>query len=317
MPYVGQHGDDQAALGGAVRRLAGPTGAPTLPCRSRPPSAEPLAEGPSDSVTRVLAERAAAVAVAVVDRRGEAGPRGRGRRRRPPARRTSPRRVAAAAALFGLPSADAADLVAATRHVLPVPVAGAGRRRPAARRQVGPRRRRRPTPSACAELAAAVWPSHDARVCVVGCGAIGSLYAAHLARLDDVEVWAIDPWADHVAAINEHGLRVTGRDSFVAPVRARTPRPTYRRAPRHRRHQGRAHPRGRGGVRRRLRRRSVASVQNGLGNEEVLAELVPRVIRGTILPAGAVTAPGVVRYDAPGDTWLGPVRAQAGVARTR
>jgi 2-dehydropantoate 2-reductase len=51
---------------------------------------------------------------------------------------------------------------------------------------------------------------------------------------------------------------------------------------------------------------AVASVQNGLGNEEVLAELVPRVIRGTILPAGAVTSPGVVRFDAPGDTWLGP-----------
>ena len=51
---------------------------------------------------------------------------------------------------------------------------------------------------------------------------------------------------------------------------------------------------------------AVASVQNGLGNEEVVAELVPRVIRGTILPAGAVTEPGVVRFDAPGDTWLGP-----------
>ena len=33
---------------------------------------------------------------------------------------------------------------------------------------------------------------------------------------------------------------------------------------------------------------AVASVQNGLGNEEVIAGLVPRVIRGTILPAGAV-----------------------------
>jgi 2-dehydropantoate 2-reductase len=51
---------------------------------------------------------------------------------------------------------------------------------------------------------------------------------------------------------------------------------------------------------------AVASVQNGLGNEEVIADLVPRVIRGTILPAGKVTAPGVVWFDAPGDTWLGP-----------
>ena len=51
---------------------------------------------------------------------------------------------------------------------------------------------------------------------------------------------------------------------------------------------------------------AVASVQNGLGNEEVIAELVPRVILGTILPAGAIVEPGVVRFDAPGDTWLGP-----------
>ena len=30
------------------------------------------------------------------------------------------------------------------------------------------------------------------RVCVVGCGAVGSLFAADLATLDDVEVWAFD-----------------------------------------------------------------------------------------------------------------------------
>jgi 2-dehydropantoate 2-reductase len=47
-------------------------------------------------------------------------------------------------------------------------------------------------------------------------------------------------------------------------------------------------------------------VQNGVGNEELIAELVPRVMRGTIVTAGAVTEPGVVRYDAPGDSWIGP-----------
>ena len=47
-------------------------------------------------------------------------------------------------------------------------------------------------------------------------------------------------------------------------------------------------------------------MQNGLGNEEVIAELVPRVIRGSIITAGAVVEPGVVRYDAPGDSWFGP-----------
>ena len=30
------------------------------------------------------------------------------------------------------------------------------------------------------------------RVCIVGCGAVGSLFAANLANLDDVEVWAYD-----------------------------------------------------------------------------------------------------------------------------
>ena len=30
------------------------------------------------------------------------------------------------------------------------------------------------------------------RVCIVGCGAVGSLFAANLATLDDVEVWAYD-----------------------------------------------------------------------------------------------------------------------------
>ncbi|MEU4218332.1 2-dehydropantoate 2-reductase, partial [Actinoplanes sp. NPDC026623] len=51
---------------------------------------------------------------------------------------------------------------------------------------------------------------------------------------------------------------------------------------------------------------AVVSVQNGVGNEELIAEFVPRVIRGTIVTAGAVTAAGTVRYDAPGDSWLGP-----------
>ena len=58
------------------------------------------------------------------------------------------------------------------------------------------------------------------RIAVLGCGAIGSLYAAHLARNRDVEVWAVDPWAEHVAAIEAHGLRVIGHAEFVAPVRA-------------------------------------------------------------------------------------------------
>ena len=51
---------------------------------------------------------------------------------------------------------------------------------------------------------------------------------------------------------------------------------------------------------------SVCSVQNGIGNEEALAEHVPRVIRGTTFPAGRVVEPGHVQWDVKGDTTIGP-----------
>jgi len=54
----------------------------------------------------------------------------------------------------------------------------------------------------------------------------------------------------------------------------------------------------------------VATVQNGIGNEEVLAAHVARVIRGTTFPAGKVVAPGHVQWDVKGDTTLGPFEPQ-------
>jgi 2-dehydropantoate 2-reductase len=50
----------------------------------------------------------------------------------------------------------------------------------------------------------------------------------------------------------------------------------------------------------------VATVQNGIGNEEVLAAHVERVIRGTTFPAGKILEPGHVQWDVKGDTTLGP-----------
>jgi 2-dehydropantoate 2-reductase len=50
----------------------------------------------------------------------------------------------------------------------------------------------------------------------------------------------------------------------------------------------------------------VATVQNGLGNEETLAAHVERVIRGTTFPAGKLVEPGHVQWDVKGDTTLGP-----------
>ncbi|MGH3137999.1 MAG: ketopantoate reductase family protein [Gaiellaceae bacterium] len=47
------------------------------------------------------------------------------------------------------------------------------------------------------------------RIAIVGAGAMGSVYAGLLGSADN-DVWAIDLWAEHVAAIREHGLRVEG-----------------------------------------------------------------------------------------------------------
>ena len=58
------------------------------------------------------------------------------------------------------------------------------------------------------------------RICVVGCGAVGSLFAANLSLLDDVEVWAFDVSQSHVDAINAGGLRLSGAGEVVGRPRA-------------------------------------------------------------------------------------------------
>ncbi|HEY2940668.1 MAG TPA: 2-dehydropantoate 2-reductase [Gaiellaceae bacterium] len=56
------------------------------------------------------------------------------------------------------------------------------------------------------------------RVCVVGAGVIGSLYAAHLARVAEVSV--LTRREEQAHALDEQGLRVSGKSDFVAHVTA-------------------------------------------------------------------------------------------------
>jgi 2-dehydropantoate 2-reductase len=58
------------------------------------------------------------------------------------------------------------------------------------------------------------------RVCVAGAGTIGSLFAAHLARVADVSV--LTRREEHARALNEHGLHVSGRADFTAALTAAT-----------------------------------------------------------------------------------------------
>jgi 2-dehydropantoate 2-reductase len=55
-------------------------------------------------------------------------------------------------------------------------------------------------------------------VCVIGAGSIGSLLAGHLAAVTEVVV--LTRREDHARALNEQGLRVSGRHDFTARVTA-------------------------------------------------------------------------------------------------
>jgi 2-dehydropantoate 2-reductase len=149
------------------------------------------------------------------------------------------------------------------------------------------------------------------RICVVGCGAVGALFAANLAQLDDVEVWAFDVWEEHVRTINENGLRLSGAGEVVGRLRATVdpsdvPACDYGIVATKSMHTGDAVA----SVAHAFAEGSVCSVQNGVGNEEAVAEHVERVIRGTTFPAGKLVEPGHVQWDVKGDTTIGPFEPQ-------
>ena len=141
----------------------------------------------------------------------------------------------------------------------------------------------------------------------MGCGAVGSLFAANLSLLDDVEVWAFDLAQAHVDAINRDGLRLSGAGDVVGRPRATSdaaelPPCDFGIVATKAMHTepaiaATAHAFADG---------YVATVQNGLGNEETLAGHVERVIRGTTFPAGKLLEPGHVQWDVKGDTTFGP-----------
>jgi 2-dehydropantoate 2-reductase len=146
------------------------------------------------------------------------------------------------------------------------------------------------------------------RICVVGCGAVGSLFAAHLAQLDEAEVWAYDLDRAHVDAINSAGLRLSGVGELTGRLRASSeaeeiPPCEFGIVAVKSMHTEAAiatTARAFGDE------SAVCSVQNGIGNEEILAGHLRLVIRGTTFPAGHLIEPGHVGWDTKGDTWIGP-----------
>jgi len=146
------------------------------------------------------------------------------------------------------------------------------------------------------------------KIAVIGCGAVGSLFAAHLAKAGEVEVWAYDVWKEHVDAIRGSGLRISGASEFTVRLNATSdpkslPRCDYGIVATKAIHTRVAIAQ----VAHAFDEDSaVCSVQNGVGNEEILAEHVKCIIRGTTFPAGHPIGPGHIGFDIKGDTWIGP-----------
>ncbi len=144
------------------------------------------------------------------------------------------------------------------------------------------------------------------RVCIVGCGSIGSLYAAHLARV--AEVWAFVRREDHARALSRDGLRVTGRHEFHVSLNATAkaadlPDCDFAIVATKATQVGESMA----VVGHHFDRGAVLSAQNGLGSEEIIAEHTRgQIIRATTFMSGTRHSDTHVQYELDTATWLGP-----------
>jgi len=143
-------------------------------------------------------------------------------------------------------------------------------------------------------------------VCIIGCGAIGSLYAAHLARVS--EVWVLARRKEQADALNREGLRVSGKhnisvqlpatidprdlpecDLGIVATKAMQVKDSI------------------AGIGNKFDRGALISAQNGLGSEEIIAERTRGyVLRGTTFMSGTRHSDTHVQYELDTATWIGP-----------
>jgi len=147
------------------------------------------------------------------------------------------------------------------------------------------------------------------RVCVVGAGSIGSLFAGHLARVADVGV--LTRRAEHAQALEREGLRVSGRSELVRKVRASTD-PRELGAPELviMACKGVDLEAAAAGLEGAFSGATVVTVQNGLGAEEIMrAHGDWPLISGVTFMSGTKHSDTHVEYILDTATWLGPYDA--------
>ncbi len=144
---------------------------------------------------------------------------------------------------------------------------------------------------------------------VIGAGAMGSLFGGLLSE-GGLGVTLIDPWREHVDAVNANGLKMIGYGGDrVVPVKAVTTAnglppadlvfvqcKSYHTVTAM---VSASHVVG--------PQTAVTSFQNGLGNEELLAEIVgnDRVLGGLTAQGASIEGPGLVHNYAELPSWIG------------
>ena len=155
------------------------------------------------------------------------------------------------------------------------------------------------------------------RVCVVGAGVIGSLYAGHLARA--VEVSVLTRREEQARALTEHGLRISGKSDFTARVHA-TADPAEL-------------PDADLGIlatkatqleeaaaklARRLPDATLMTIQNGLGAEELVRRFGAwPLLSAVTFMSGVRHDDAHVEYELDTETWLGPFAGTSTFERAR
>jgi 2-dehydropantoate 2-reductase len=146
------------------------------------------------------------------------------------------------------------------------------------------------------------------RICIVGCGALGSVIAGHLARLEDVEVYALDVNEEHIRAIQKRGLEISGAANFTVKITATShpgeiPSCAFGIFATKSGHTNSAAKQAAPIF---VEATAVCSVQNGLGNEEIMATHMNNVVRGATTMAAHLIAPGRAGFEFYSQLWIGP-----------
>ncbi len=149
-------------------------------------------------------------------------------------------------------------------------------------------------------------PSPIEKVCIIGAGAIGSLFAAHLATVAEVTV--LTRRKKHAKALNQYGLSVSGKVQFDSPVyacadsdqladcelviiatKATEAEPAVRR------------------IANRFPDALIMVVQNGLGCESLISRYGDwRILSAVTFMAGSRLTDTEVAYELDAPTWLAP-----------